>query len=184
MLLDTLVTCLYTERDPCLRFTCLYTGRDPCIRFACLYTCKEACIRFTYRQRPLFKRDFCLRFTCLYTCRDPSQHLYTHSCNHIHQSTCCLGCRSLLCTHIHLYQKINTLPYSFLSSWEWQQRNKRTYCSWILLHLSFVSSNLSDFNSHFKMKVTQLYANVYFFFRWEYKCNFHYRIALASVKPN
>lgn len=27
----------------------------------------------------------------------------------------------------------------------------------------FVPSNLSDFNSHFKMKVTQLYANVYFF---------------------
>lgn len=128
MLLDTLVTCLYTERDPCFKFTCLYTGRDPCIRFACLYTCKEACIRFTYRQRPLFKRDFCLRFTCLYTCRDPSQHQYTHSCNHIHQSKCCLGCRSLLCTHIHLYQKINTSHVVF-----YQAENKRTYCSWILL---------------------------------------------------
>lgn len=128
MLLDTLVTCLYTERDPCLRFTCLYTGRDPCIRFTYLYTCREDCIRFTYWQRPLFKRDFCLRFTCLYTCRDPSQHQYTHSCNHIHQSTCCLGCRSLLCTHIHLYQKINTSHVVF-----YQAENKRTYCSWILL---------------------------------------------------
>lgn len=177
MLLDALVTCLYTERDPCLKFTCLYTGRDPCIRFTYLYTCREACIRFTYWQRPLFKRDFCLRFTCLYTCRDPSQHQYTHSCNHIHQSKCCLGCRSLLCTHIHLYQKINTLPYSFLSSWEWKQKNKNTV-TFIFLFLAICQI------PHFTMKVTQLCKLLIFFFSWEYKCNFHYRIALASVKPN